>query len=287
MIFTQIEAYKEAGFSIVFVSMSKSIAEADMLRLKSLCSVVIHRKSFGRDFGAWAHAAQLLQMSTLDVECLLLTNDSNIGPIYPLDSWVRACREKEGFFGLTESIQGESHLQSYFLVANGRSAVRSTVDFLTRVMKPSHSKWLMIQRGEFGISKYMLRKKHLVSAVLDYETLESALLDHPIYWAELAVMFPNIFARFKEYLPHFAEEQKAYVRQYNRFLLRSSLFQIPLNPSHQLNSLLVRHFKFPFIKVELVAKNPAKVPSAPDWRYHLTESSLVSEAEIDEHLSSM
>lgn len=284
MILAQLEAYKKAGFSVVFVSMSESISEADMLRLKSLCCVVIQRKSFGRDFGAWAHAIELLQGEMSNVECLLLTNDSNIGPIYPLDSWLKACREQNGFFGLTESMQGGSHLQSYFLVANGGHAVVSAMDFLTTEMKPSHSKWSMIRRGEFGITEYMLKKGHLVSAVLDYETMENAVLDHSIFWTELAVMFPHIFDGLQD-TPTSGEDRKAYAHEYNRYLLRSRLFQLPLNPSHHLSSVLIRHFKFPFIKVELVTKNPAKAPSAPDWRYYLTDSSLVSESMVDEHLS--
>ena len=275
MVLAQLAAYKSSGFSIVFVSMSENVAEEDRDKLANYCTHLIHRKSIGRDFGAWAHTANLLGDTLEDAEAVLFTNDSNLGPFYPLESWIKACRVREGFFGLTESIGGGSHLQSYFLLANGHAVVKDALRFL-RTLKLTHSKWLMVQRGEIGFTQTMQRNGHYTGAILDHETLENALLENQELLAELFVMHPEL----REGLdPHWSTR--------NRYLLRSRLFLIPLNPNHKLNSVLLNHFHFPFVKVDLVTKNQGLVPSAPDWRYFLTSDSPVTEAMIDDHLAAL
>ena len=106
--------------------------------------------------------------------------------------------------------------------------------------------------------------------------LANALLENQELLAELFVMHPEL----REGLdPHWSTR--------NRYLLRSRLFLIPLNPNHKLNSVLLNHFHFPFVKVDLVTKNQGLVPSAPDWRYFLTSDSPVTEAMIDDHLAAL
>ncbi|ALK08442.1 rhamnan synthesis F family protein [Blastochloris viridis] len=275
MVLAQLRAYREAGFAVVFVSMSNAVSDADRDRLASVCCGLIHRRSFGRDFGAWAHATRLLGADLADAQSLLLTNDSQLGPIVPLAPWIDACTARDGLFGLTESLGGGSHLQSYFLLANGVRAVADVVAYLTHV-RLTHSKWLMVQRGEVAFSRAMREKGHYTAAVLDHETIENALLDHPELLAELSVLEPALLEGLRPAQP---------LR--NRYLLRSRLFMLPLNPCHQLNSVLLRHFKFPFIKVDLVTKNPGMVPSAPDWRYFIGPDSPVTEAMIDDHLATL
>lgn len=275
MVLAQLRTYRDAGFEVVFISMSRTLSDPDREKLSALCTYMIRRRSFGRDFGAWAHAARLLSDDLKNAEALLLTNDSMLGPILPLQPWLDACTSKQGFFGLTESLGGGSHLQSYFLLANGSSAIADAVAFLSRV-RLTHSKWLMVQRGEVALTSTMRAKGHLAAAVLDYETIENALLDHPELLAELSVIEPRLLEGLDPSQP-----------KRNRYLLRSRLFMRPLNPCHQLNSVLLGHFKFPFIKIDLVTKNPGMVPSAPDWRYFIDPDGPVTEAMIDDHLATL
>lgn len=275
MVLAQLRAYRAAGFAVVFVSMSKFVSDADRDRLAGVCCGLIHRRSFGRDFGAWAHATRLLGDDLADAESLLLTNDSMLGPIFPLAPFIDVCTAREGLFGLTESLGGGSHLQSYFLLANGARTVADAVAFLAHV-RLTHSKWLMVQRGEVAFARVLRNNGHFTGAVLDHETIENALLDHPELLAELSVLEPGLLSGL---------DPTPSLR--NRYLLRSRLFMLPLNPCHQLNSVLLRHFKFPFIKVELVTKNPGMVPSVPDWRYFIDPDSPVTEAMIDDHLATL
>lgn len=291
MMIAQLRAYQQAGFANVFVTMSKTISREDMARLREVCTHVLHRRSFGRDFGAWVHAARLLGQQLRNSDHLLLANDSNLGPIQPLQPWLDAALARDGVVGLTESLGGGSHLQSYFLLANGAAAVNAVLDFLT-AMKLSHSKWLMIQRGEIAFSETLRRGGHFVGAILDHETLEDAAISDREFQAELEVMFPDLFHGLelpdaRKLAPEDREAELTRAKAYQRYLLRSRLFLLPVNPSHQLNSLLLKHFKFPFIKAELVVKNPGMVPSAPDWRYVITAQSPVTERMIEDHLATL
>lgn len=291
MVIAQLRAYQQAGFAIAFVSMSKAISREDMTRLQEVCTHVLHRRSFGRDFGAWVHAARLLGQQLRSSDRLLLANDSNLGPIQPLQPWLDAALARDGVVGFTESLGGGSHLQSYFLLANGVPAVNAVLDFLAS-MKLSHSKWLMIQRGEIAFSETLRRRGHFVGALLDHETLEDAAISDREYQAELEVMFPDLFHGLqlpdvRKLAPDERDAELARAKAYQRYLLRSRLFLLPVNPTHQLNSLLLKHFKFPFIKAELVVKNPGMVPSAPDWRYFVNEQSPVTERMIEDHLATL
>ena len=78
----------------------------------------------GRDFGAWRDAAAVALQRFGTPQELLLTNDSVLGPFLPLAPLVDAWRAGgEGFFGLTESLGGGPHLQSYALLGRGEKAV--------------------------------------------------------------------------------------------------------------------------------------------------------------------
>ncbi|WP_204267400.1 hypothetical protein, partial [Escherichia coli] len=75
--------------------------------------------------------------------------------------------EREGVFGLTESLQGGPHLQSYFVLGHGRRATEDMAGFL-RGLRLSFSKWITVQRGEIALTAAM-RQRHFVAAVIDHE----------------------------------------------------------------------------------------------------------------------
>ena len=82
---------------------------------------VFVRENIGYDFAGWAHAYALVE-PWLDVSRLYLVNDSVIGPLdapcfSALISRVRA--SPADMLGLTEALQPQPHLQSFFLVFHG------------------------------------------------------------------------------------------------------------------------------------------------------------------------
>ena len=110
---------------------------------------------------------------------LILANDSVLGPIHPLAPVIDTMRAGgEGLFGLTESLQGGPHLQSYFLLARGKAAVADLMGFL-QTLYVSHSKWLLVQMGEIRLARWMRRRGHRVAAVFGYDRLVQAAVADP------------------------------------------------------------------------------------------------------------
>jgi uncharacterized protein YbjT (DUF2867 family) len=87
----------------------------------------------------------------------------------------------EGIFGMQESQQGGTHLQSWFMLARGAAAITDLADFFAR-LKLSSSKWKTIQRGELRLAREMLRRGHRVRAVHGYAALLAKALREPVTW---------------------------------------------------------------------------------------------------------
>ena len=160
MVRRQLAMLAEAGFAVVFITMAEQVPEADWQAARQHCALVAQRRNFGRDFGAWQDLAAEARRRWPGATELLLANDSVLGPILPLPPVLAALRAGgEGLFGLTESIQGGPHLQSYFLLARGAAATGDLFGFLA-TMRMSHSKWLVVQRGELRLARWMRGRGH-------------------------------------------------------------------------------------------------------------------------------
>src|ERR1700753_1950921 len=131
----------------------------------------MHRENFGRDFGAWSDLMPEIRHRWPHMDELMLANDSVLGPIHPVAPIIEVMRANgKGLFGLTESLQGAPHLQSYFLFARGGAAVQDLQRFL-QTLQLSHSKWLLVRRGEIKLAGWMRRRGHRVAAAFGYDRL--------------------------------------------------------------------------------------------------------------------
>jgi hypothetical protein len=262
MVLRQLRAYAAAGFSVVFVTMSPGISEADWTAVAETTALLVHRRNHGLDFGAWRDVAGTLAERWPDAEELLLVNDSVLGPIRPLEPVFAALRSGgEGLFGLTDSCQGGAHLQSYFLLGRGRDTVGEMLAFL-RAAPVSASKWLMVQRCEMGLSRHMHRKGHRVAALYGYDRLIAAINAHPA-----------------EGLAHLVPEHA------RRPGLGPALPDRPLNPVHHLWRPLVSLLDFPFLKIELVRRNPGRLPHIGSWTTLVGPDSPCPAAMLAKHLA--
>lgn len=262
MVLRQLRAYAAAGFAVVFVTASPTVTEADWSAIASIAALVVHRRNRGLDFGGWRDLADTLAQRWPDLDELLLVNDSVLGPIRPLEPVFAALRSGgEGLFGLTDSFQGGSHLQSYFLLGRGRPVIAELLAFM-RSVPISTSKWLMVQRCEMGLSRHMHRKGFRVAALFGYDRLLSAINAHP-----------------DEGMAHLAAEPR-------RSVLRGqSLPARPLNPVHHLWRPLVSLLGFPFLKTELVRRNPGDLPHIGSWTALVGPESPTPRATLAHHLA--
>jgi hypothetical protein len=253
MVRIQVESLRQSGFAVVFITMATNISEADWQSTARHCAVMVQRRNFGLDFGAWRDLMPEIRRRWQVPEELLLANDSVLGPIYPLSPIMDAMRSSgDGLYGLSESLQGGPHLQSYMLLARGRPVVQDLMRFL-ETLPISHSNWLLVQLGEMRLARWMRRRGHRVAALFGYRRLvEVALSDQP-----------------------------------EPVRLAKLLNRRPLNPTHHLWRVLVTEFGSPFIKTELVYRNPGRLPKVTDWPELVPPTSPVSVEVIREHLETL
>ncbi|WP_431270952.1 hypothetical protein [Dankookia sp. P2] len=271
MVRRQLAGLAAAGFAIVFISMAERLPEPDWQVARQHCALVAQRHTLGRDFGAWQDLAAEARRRWPGATELLLANDSVLGPILPLPPVLSALRAGgAGLFGLTESIQGGPHLQSYFLLARGAAATADLFGFLA-AMRMSHSKWLVVQRGELRLARWMRGRGHQVAALFGYHRLVAAALGVAEERARLAASHPPL--RALEALPPAARE--------------ALLLSQPLNPTHHFWHALVRQLGFPFLKTELVRRNPGRLPGIEGWRALVPAAAPCPVPVIEAHLQVM
>jgi len=234
MVLRQLDAWTEASFDVVFVS-NATPPPGDWEKLATRSMLRMTRDNVGRDFGGWRDALPVAIERFGVPRELLLANDSVLGPIRPMAPVLGALRGGgEGLFGMTESRGGGAHLQSYLLLARGAGAVADIAAHLA-ACRPTRSKWRLVQQGEIGLTRRMLEAGHRVAALFGYDRITASLTP-----AERAAFGPR-----------FAEPE--------------ALARFPLNPTHHLWRVLVERFGFPYLKTELLLRNPNRVPGIEDW----------------------
>ncbi len=271
MVRYQLDLLRQAGFATVFISMAATIPEADWQAVRGLCALAIQRRNFGRDFGAWQDVLPEVRRRWGVPAELMLVNDSVLGPIRPMAPVLEAMRAGgEGLFGLTESLQGGPHLQSYMLLARGSAVVADLMRFV-ETMFVSHSKWLLIELGEIRLSRWMRKRGHRVAALFGYDRLVQAVLNDPN--ERERVMASN---RHLRGLGRLSDDRCA-----------ALLLDWPLNPTHHLWHILAEQFDFPFLKTELVARNPGHLPDVGEWPSVVRSDSPCPVPMLRAHLASV
>lgn len=247
MVKRQLEIYRDLGFATVLVSNSPAFPEESWQEARRRAALVVHRRNSGLDFGAWKDLLPVALARWPQADEVLIVNDSVLGPIRPLGPVLAAMRAAgPGFFGLLESIQGGPHLQSWFTLARGRKAVDDLAAFMAG-LRLSRSKWKIIQRGELRMARSMRRAGNRVAAVHGYEALVDLGLTDPQQRAYLERALPLWFAGADE------------------AAVRARLFTRPVNPSHHFWRILAGPAGCPFIKTELVRRNPGRLPEVETW----------------------
>ncbi len=271
MVRYQLDQLNQFGFATVFISMAAQIPESDWQAARERCALVVHRENHGRDFGAWHDVMPEVQRRWKLPDELILANDSVLGPIHPFEPVIAAMRSGgEGLFGLTESLQGGPHLQSYLLLARGRAAVGDLMQFL-RMLHVSHSKWLLVQMAEIRLARWMRRRGHRVAAVFGYDRLVHAALADPAERRRL--MGSSAKLRDLDRLP--AEQAAALLHEW------------PLNPTQHLWHTLATKFGDPFVKTELILRNPGRLPGVEAWPAVVPPNSACPLPMLQAHLETM
>lgn len=132
-----------------FVSTAE-LSATERGKLDGLCDSAALRENFGFDFTMWRYRLELTDLDAWDE--IVLTNSSVLGPVFPLAASLSRVGECD-FWGMTENVAPDWHLQSYFL-AFRRSVLRSEVfrRYWSGVL-PYRSKFEVIRTHEIGLSQ--------------------------------------------------------------------------------------------------------------------------------------
>jgi len=261
-----LRALCDEGFRVVFVTNSRNFDPAQLTSLKPLCAQILKRRNAGYDFGAYKEGILAID-DTLPTQALILTNDSTYGPLFPIrDTLNHISSEGGDLWGLTDSWEHAYHLQSYFYYFNRR--LLASPDFLEFWRKIPLVNWKsgVIERLEIELSQFFLARGYRLTAAFPYYLLVD---------------------RFMKLLSE-TERTGAYADKSEQQAMEGLRTHIALggvvNPTHFFWKVLINEFKYPFIKGELVSRNPVSIYGAYHWYSTISETTSYNVDMISEHL---
>lgn len=242
---------------IVFVSTAERLGDDQIKAVLPHVGRVIVRRNTGRDFGSWRTGlAECPNLAAYDQ--VVLANDSVYGPVFPLQD-VFAAMDGRGLdiWGITDSLERGYHLQWYFLVFGRRAVASRFFERFWRRYRYVTAKSYVIRAYELGLSRAALRHKLRLGAFCEYRAIAPCLSRASRAPGEDAVVIPDPSRR-------------------------------PLNPTHFFWQALLREFRCPFIKIELLRDNPSHISDIGKWRDILSEVAPNFDGEIiARHLARM
>ncbi|QCB46338.1 rhamnan synthesis F family protein [Hydrogenophaga sp. PAMC20947] len=261
-----LEEITACGYDIIFVSTSQMVSDSDCKYLDNLCFKTLFRQNVGYDFSSYRKGIEVLFESGIQVDCLLIANDSVFGPISNLRSiMVQMENHVAEMVGLTDSFDLSYHIQSYFIHFKGNllssQVFRNFWDSVTLIDNTTPNfKQEIINRYEVGGTQYFISKGYKVAALFPFSDL-------------LEQHFSAVLKILKN------SSMVAGVEPISEFDL-----QFRLNATHYYWRYLIE-IGLPFIKRELLTKNPTNTDISK-WpqtiKVHSTyDLTLISDALID------
>lgn len=153
-------------FDIVFVS-TAYLKERSINKLAGLVNTAIVKENYGYDFGAWKTGIDYVNSNGINIDKLLLCNDSVYGPFGRIEDIIqRAASNGADVFSISDSYEINYHLQSYFMLFN-KKVLESKAwnDFWCgfKIVKNKHE---LILRNEIGLSQELLDSGFILGALV-------------------------------------------------------------------------------------------------------------------------
>ncbi|MBR0904599.1 rhamnan synthesis F family protein [Bradyrhizobium liaoningense] len=191
-----LSALADEGFSIVLITSNMELDAESFAAAREICAAVVHRENKGYDFAGWSTAIQVFR-GIYKANQILLANDSVYGPMRSLASIFETMERKPcDFWGITESLEVEWHLQSYFLLFT-RAAVRAPVfkQFWENVTAIS-DKTELIHRYEVPLGRIFAETGLRPGALVGLDSLTREVCNPTLsMWREILVKTESPFIK--------------------------------------------------------------------------------------------
>jgi lipopolysaccharide biosynthesis protein len=241
------QSLRAAGYEIVFVSNSERLNPHSVSALQPLCAMILCRKNIGYDFGAYKDALSLIDDLTA-FDTLILANDSVYGPLQDLAPILARCDDSAAIWGITDSWSKRYHLQSYFLLFRSEALASPSMRAFWASVRHVQSKRWVITRYEIGLTQHMLRAGLRCAALYPYRAAVAALTS--------GVLDEGLLER-----KDLSELHRRYLGEIFSAVERGT----PLNVMHHFWDHLIIRMRCPFVKRELLQRNPAGIPFIYRW----------------------
>jgi len=250
------------GIATVLVRNGSDHAERFVDATRDLVDLVIVRDNTGMDFSAWVSALAHVDIKLGALDELVFMNDSVVGPLYPLaEAMSKMSASPCDFWGMTDSWQFGYHLQSYFLCFKQRALQSDAFgDFLRSYPHPT-SKDAIIRCGEIGLSRALIEAGLRPGVYCAYESVAVRWLQTlPARMEKLRGAPEVATSQGHMGVPGFVERAAAHISSVSAYLRAGQ----PVNTTHFFWDTLIREFRFPFLKKELLLQNPMSIPNLGD-----------------------
>ena len=268
-VISQLAALNAAGFCVIFVTNSAQLDQSSIELLKPYVGRIICRMNIGYDFGAYRDG--ILSIDHRDsLEALVIANDSVYGPFKPLDVLLNSGDVNDiDVVSMTDSWEIRYHLQSYFMLFNQKVLTRSEFWQFWSDLRYINNKGAVVRRYEVGLTSLLLKLRLRCEALYPYEVAARLMYN------ELSDVDVN-----SDFFDSLTTRQKDYYET----LIQSLTAGTPLNGTHFLWEKLLLEMGCPFVKRELLAVNPMKVPNLIRFEESLKSVSDFDYQLIREHL---
>ena len=266
-VYFYLQEIARAGYTLIFVTSAPTLRPADLVRLTPLCGLILRRKNVGYDFGNFKDAiARIPDLGRLD--SLLLANDSVYGPFHPLAPLIERMDPTAGdVWSMTDNWTWRFHLQTYFVLFGRRALASEAFPRFWRRVRYLQAKTAVVMWYEVGLTRAMIRAGLRCRALFPHRAVARAMTE--------------AHAAFKE-----PDELKPSQRR-RRFVdtvVDAIDAGVPLNVTHFLWDFLIVEMGCPFLKRELLQRNPSRVPGVQRWDAVIRSVSRYDTDLIAQHL---
>jgi lipopolysaccharide biosynthesis protein len=261
-------ALRRIGFEILFVSNAPPLAETEWNKVAPHAALMLRRRNRGHDFGAFRDAVAELSERIATLDRLIIANDSVYGPLQDLSPLLARCDADDGsVWSITDSWDRRYHLQSYFLLFKREALIHPAFLAFWRSVRLVPSRSWVVRKYEIGLTQAMVKAGLRCAALFPYRAAAAALSG--------AVRHQGLLER---------KDLSDYHRDYANRLFAAVERGDTLNQTHYFWDYLIGEAGCPFIKRDLLLRNPVGVPYVNQWDALIRRSSQYDPDLILRHL---